>query len=593
MTAHLNVFKLFTQLQIPAVVSDRVGVIQTTNDSFAHFYGGQLQDRRHELFDLIRPIQRNRFQDEWKRAVNVGATSSQELGWTFQRSSGSCLPVLVQHHVIDDFAILSTIKDLSLDDTAIALLSDDDLCNRLNISLIRKNTRFAFTYVNSNFCRDTGMSLHDVLGKTDREVYSHRADLADAYRADDVEVMESKNCFQAVEEHEYALPDGAARTSVPVHVLKSPLYDESMQLTGVRVLFWPLASQAKLLSALLKAKNESDLLLRSVFDNIPGFVYRKDTSLRFTFVDDKYCQHIGRPRQAILGKTDFDFFPLAQAEKYRTNDLFVITTGLAFQDIEAHRRPSDGSNRFMHVRKTPLRDEDGNIIGMQGFFWDETDRCIAERQTKNALVELNHRVKNSLQRVASYADLHAEHVSDPDARYVLDQLIRRIRATGEVHKRVLRSGNRTDVAPPSFLEDIVRWLSLSVEDRAANRLLVSSVEPVVLRRDTAVSCGLILNELIMNAIEHGDFSGPEPVVSVVVQTKLIEGRRHVSMSVSGPKSSSQGDGSIVKDSLGLSLISNLVAEIGGTLEQKTEDVRQTAVTFPLCEQSRNDSSNDP
>jgi sigma-B regulation protein RsbU (phosphoserine phosphatase) len=99
---------------------------------------------------------------------------------------------------------------------------------------------------------------------------------------------------------------------------------------------------------------------------------------RFTFANRQFCQTIGRKLEELLGKTDFDFFPAALAEKYRRDDQQVMTQGQPFETVEEHCPPG-GDKIYVQVVKTPLYGPDRQIIGLQGIFWDITkERQLAE-----------------------------------------------------------------------------------------------------------------------------------------------------------------------------------------------------------------------
>jgi PAS domain S-box-containing protein len=125
----------------------------------------------------------------------------------------------------------------------------------------------------------------------------------------------------------------------------------------------------------------------SLVESLPQSILRKDLEGRFTFGNRNFCQALGLPLEEIIGKTDFDFFPDALAEKYRCDDRRVIASGEVFETVEEHVTPHD-EKRYVHVIKTPLRDALGAIIGVQGIFWDVTERKRAEEQLVTQNVKL-------------------------------------------------------------------------------------------------------------------------------------------------------------------------------------------------------------
>ncbi len=145
----------------------------------------------------------------------------------------------------------------------------------------------------------------------------------------------------------------------------------------------------------------SEALYSSLVENLPVHVLRKDLDGRFVFANRSFCDLVGKPLADIVGRTDFDLFPRALAVKYRHDDRLVVETGEVFATVEENRR--DGENRYMEVRKSPVRDAAGKIVGVQVVFWDVTDRKNAEaalEQERRLLRELT----DSLQQAKEAAE---------------------------------------------------------------------------------------------------------------------------------------------------------------------------------------------
>ncbi len=127
----------------------------------------------------------------------------------------------------------------------------------------------------------------------------------------------------------------------------------------------------------------SEALYHSLVETLPQNVFRKNLELRFTFGNQKFCETLGRPLEGIVGKTDFDFFPRELAEKYQRDDRLVLETGRPYETVEEHQPPG-GGKLYVQVVKTPLREADGRILGLQGIFWDITQQRLAEEKIRKA-----------------------------------------------------------------------------------------------------------------------------------------------------------------------------------------------------------------
>lgn len=162
----------------------------------------------------------------------------------------------------------------------------------------------------------------------------------------------------------------------------------------------------------------SEAFYQTLVDTLPQNILRKDIQGRFTFANKKFCHSVGKPLNDILGKTDFDFFPREMALKYQRDDARVMTTLENLDTIEAHVTPS-GERLFVHVLKTPLYDALGRVIGIQGIFWDVTQR----KKTEEALAYERDLLRALLDNI-------------PDRIYFKDVESRFIRCSASMVKRL-------------------------------------------------------------------------------------------------------------------------------------------------------------
>lgn len=166
------------------------------------------------------------------------------------------------------------------------------------------------------------------------------------------------------------------------------------------------------------ALRETEAFYEALVESLPQNIFRKDLNGRFTFVNERFCRTVGRPRSEIIGFTDFELFDRDQAQKYHRDDQRLIETGEFFETTEEHVT-KDREVRVVHVIKIPILDRNGERIGIQGIFWDVT----VERRVQDQLAH----ERDLLRALLEYA---------PDAVYFKDATSRILRASRAFAKKV-------------------------------------------------------------------------------------------------------------------------------------------------------------
>ena len=141
---------------------------------------------------------------------------------------------------------------------------------------------------------------------------------------------------------------------------------------------------------------ESRDLLQTVIDTLPVFFYVKDTESKFLFCSKSNALMMGlaSPRDAI-GKSDFDFHPLENAQKYRNDELEIMQTGIGRNDLIEKVYSASGELNWFSTTKLPLKSKDGKIIGIVG-----TGRNITNFIDTEDALRQSQELLNTAQKVA-------------------------------------------------------------------------------------------------------------------------------------------------------------------------------------------------
>lgn len=132
----------------------------------------------------------------------------------------------------------------------------------------------------------------------------------------------------------------------------------------------------------------------------------------------------------------------------------------------------------------------------------KTEKLSESLEEKQVLLqEIHHRVKNNLAIISGLIDLQMDSTDDESARRVLEDSRSRIRSMALVHDKLYRSGSLKGIGMQKYLTDLVDAIHRTVEG-SENVTLNVEVEDIALDLDKVIPCGLLVNELTVNAFKH-------------------------------------------------------------------------------------------
>lgn len=304
---------------------------------------------------------------------------------------------------------------------------------------------------------------------------------------------------------------------------------------------------------------------------------------------DENCRFANPAANTIFGVADLvghnlrEFTPPDQFAQLRAQTERRRRGERSTYDLEIVR--CDGEYRNLIATATPQLDAAGNFEGALVVWLDITARKRAEEQLKASLLEkevllkeIHHRVKNNLQVVYSLLNLQSSQTADEASLEVLRESQNRVRSMALVHETLYRSPDLARVDLVDYASNLAAHLIRSYRiDSTAIQLSVQAAAPVYLSIDTAIPCGLIINELISNALKHAFPAGRSGTVSVrlarpsAVSTSLTVADNGIGLPAEFDQTAT--------DSLGMQLIGQLVRQIHGCLTVQREGGTQFTIEF--------------
>ncbi len=219
-----------------------------------------------------------------------------------------------------------------------------------------KDTKSRFVLANVALARHMGVeSPAELVGRTDFDFYPE--ELAAKYCADERAVIESgAPCIN----HEEPGTDRAGNKMCFL-TTKVPLRSAAGNVVAIVGTSRDITEQKRAEEALGEERN----LLRTLIDNFLDPICVKDREGRFILANPAFARHVGATApEEVIGKTDFEFFPMEVAAHYRSSDQEVIRSGKAVLNSEEVGLNRQGTRVWTLTTRVPLRDAGGRIIGL-------------------------------------------------------------------------------------------------------------------------------------------------------------------------------------------------------------------------------------
>jgi PAS domain S-box-containing protein len=307
--------------------------------------------------------------------------------------------------------------------------------------------------------------------------------------------------------------------------------------------------------------------LRGVLDATQESIWLFSTDGRVLMANETALKRYGKPGPEVIGKP-LENLPkdLARSRWARMREAVQSGRPVEFED----RR---GEMDFHHTFY-PVIDGEGRVSSVVAFSRDISEHkktvesLEASLEEKVILLkEVHHRVKNNLQIVASLLGLQVGRSKSPEMIEVLKDMRNRVKSIALLHETLYRSENLGHINFADYIKGLCGQLLYS-SGPVANRIrLEYQVVPINLPLEQAVPCGLIVSELVSNALKHGfpgDRAGRIQIELIPIEEKTIL------LSVRDEGLGLPSDFKLdTSPGLGLKLVSGLTDQLGGILEMET------------------------
>jgi two-component sensor histidine kinase len=272
----------------------------------------------------------------------------------------------------------------------------------------------------------------------------------------------------------------------------------------------------------------------------------------------------------------------------------IISSIIMYKLTSAATKPLAAlSNATKSVRKgtyPELNISSNDEIGTLTSEFNRMSATIHEREEmlKNSvkekellLREIHHRVKNNMQIISSLLNLQSEYIKESEYLDMFNESRNRIKSMAIIHEQLYQSTDLANIDFNNYVRTLVNSLISFYEKLTKNITLEVDIDNIALGVDTAIPCGLIINELVTNSLKHAFPNERDGKIIIKVNSHETDGKKNIDMTVSD-NGIGMPEGLDIQNtkSLGLKLVTTLIEhQLQGNFKYNTKKGTEYQIHF--------------
>jgi PAS domain S-box-containing protein len=330
-----------------------------------------------------------------------------------------------------------------------------------------------------------------------------------------------------------------------------------------------------------KALQTSEEKYRRLIETMNEGLGMQDEKGLITYVNDSLCTIWGFSRDEMIGRPITDFLDEANLRIFKKR----MAEGREgkHDSYELEWLGKDKRKISTIVSLQALLDDEGNFSGAFAVITDITERKRASEQIKASLhekevllKEIHHRVKNNLQIISSLLYLQSENIEDKATQEMFKESQNRVKSMALIHEELYQSHDLAHIDLAAYIERLTNHL---LRSWGANKIsLQLKIDTLFLTIETAIPCGLIINELVTNAMKYAFPAGGEGGQILVQMQAGEDNQLRLSVKDNGVGFPKEVNFRRPR-SLGLTLVTTLVKQLKGTIELLCSDGTEFIIRF--------------
>lgn len=363
-----------------------------------------------------------------------------------------------------------------------------------------------------------------------------------------------------------------AKKTFPQAYLLKPFEEKELKLT-IEMGIYKHKMETKL-------KN-SEEKYRTLAENAQDMIYIISLEDKVEYMNEYAADLFGLKPDDLIGKLRQNLFPMEISEKQRKGIDRVIENRTAVRIESKTTFPK--CEMWLDTRLIPLMDKHNKIYAVMGISRDITRQKSIEdalrlslNQKELLLREIHHRVKNNMQIISSLINLQSDYAVDEQTVKMFDDSKNRIRSMALIHEKLYQSEDISLIDFTSYIKNLITKLLefYSLKTRLITINVIS--EDITLNIDSAIPCGLIINELVSNSIKHA-FPG-ERGGNITIKMHKIDDDYTLSVEDNGVGFPEEIDFKS-SESLGLQIVQTLTLQLGGDITLQENGITRFTIIF--------------
>ena len=361
-------------------------------------------------------------------------------------------------------------------------------------------------YLNTTAARMLRGTQESLVGKRQRDFFP--PDLAERHSQSIRKVFESGEHFSSV------VTDLISGSETLFHTRLVPIRDHKGEIHSVMGISRDVTALVRMEEDRRKAETaqrESEAKLQRLVQNAKDVIFRirLNPAPVLEYLSPAVTRTIGYSPEELIEDRELAMSLIAPDDRPFLQKL--MNGEVDFGKMMTLRwRSREGRMVWMEQIHIPVFNAEGKLEAVEGIARDISERMEAEKMIRDSLKEkeillkeVHHRVKNNLQVISSLLRLQSTYIKEPRALDMFLETQNRFRSMALIHEKLYQSGDLEKIHIPGYIRMLANDLFKLYGATARHIELNLKMQDVSMNLSTAVPCGLIVNELLSNALKHG------------------------------------------------------------------------------------------